>query len=280
MTDFNTIIRSIETAATTEKELRNEIASLKTRLAECENGTTKNSIVGYIYILTNPTMPGLVKIGYADDVPSRMKSLYNTSVAAPFECYAMYGIENRLLDKTLHNLIDGFDPDLRMTENREYYRMAPERAYEILYSIARINARENNLIFNPYGTVEEATEEETVSNKRDENGNHKAFEGIVFKGKRYSCRNYADAFRTVARVLYAENKDIIDEMVDHKCDNFKFTSSPIVYANKYVRAHKFDENVEIYLYDNYVVNELIKHSYELIKLYGYDERELTFVEAE
>ena len=39
--------------------------------------------VGYIYILTNPSIPNYVKIGYADDVKDRVKIL-NNSEGLPF----------------------------------------------------------------------------------------------------------------------------------------------------------------------------------------------------
>ncbi len=41
-----------------------------------------------IYALDNPTMPGLVKIGKTtrENVQSRMKELYTTGIAEPFEC--------------------------------------------------------------------------------------------------------------------------------------------------------------------------------------------------
>ena len=41
-----------------------------------------------VYVLTNPVMPGFVKIGMTDgsDVQARMNSLYTTGVPFPFEC--------------------------------------------------------------------------------------------------------------------------------------------------------------------------------------------------
>ena len=46
---------------------------------------------GYIYILTNPSFPEYVKIGYADDVEARLKAL-NRSECTPFafRVYATY----------------------------------------------------------------------------------------------------------------------------------------------------------------------------------------------
>ena len=43
---------------------------------------------GIIYVLTNPSMPGLVKIGKTarGDVNARLSELYSTGVPVPFEC--------------------------------------------------------------------------------------------------------------------------------------------------------------------------------------------------
>lgn len=43
---------------------------------------------GIVYLLTNPMMPGLVKIGMTtqEDIDKRMKELYTTGVPVPFEC--------------------------------------------------------------------------------------------------------------------------------------------------------------------------------------------------
>ena len=58
---------------------------------------------GAIYILTNPSFPDYVKIGYADDVFKRLKEL-NSNVCTPFafRLYAYYDVSQRLTDKRLH----------------------------------------------------------------------------------------------------------------------------------------------------------------------------------
>ena len=102
---------------------------------------------GYIYIMTNPSFPEYVKIGYATDVIQRRDDL-NSSSAVPFafRIYATYEVDSALSDKKLHSILDKLNPDLRSTEEvdgkkrvREFYAMAPEDAYSILEAIAEIN---------------------------------------------------------------------------------------------------------------------------------------------
>lgn len=102
---------------------------------------------GYIYILTNPSFPQYVKIGYATNVEQRLDEL-NRSSAVPFafRIYATYEVDSALSDKKLHSILDKLNPELRSMEEidgkrriREFYAMTPEDAYSILEAIAEIN---------------------------------------------------------------------------------------------------------------------------------------------
>ena len=108
---------------------------------------------GYIYILTNPSFPDYVKIGYADDVNQRLKQL-NRMESTPFafRCYATYEVNHRLTDMKIHSVIDKLNPNLRSIDNvdgkkrvREFFAMSPEDAYSNLEAIAEINGLEKNL---------------------------------------------------------------------------------------------------------------------------------------
>ena len=101
---------------------------------------------GYIYILTNPSFPEYVKIGYADDVEARLKAL-NRSECTPFafRVYATYQVNTRLTDMKIHDVIDKINPTLRSIDTvngkkrvREFYAMAPEDAYSLFEAIAEI----------------------------------------------------------------------------------------------------------------------------------------------
>ena len=68
---------------------------------------------GYIYILTNPSFPPYVKIGYANNVEARVKKLNQTECTPfGFRIYAKYKVNSRLKDKCLHALIDILNPSL------------------------------------------------------------------------------------------------------------------------------------------------------------------------
>ena len=108
---------------------------------------------GVIYILTNPSFPEYVKIGYAAKLEERLRQL-NRSEAIPyaFRAYATYEVESNLTDVVFHDLIDRLNPDLRSIETfagrerkREFYAMSPEDAYSLLECIAKISGTEARL---------------------------------------------------------------------------------------------------------------------------------------
>ena len=112
-----------------------------------------NDKKGVIYILTNPSFPDYVKIGYADDIDKRLKQL-NRSECIPFafRAYATYEVNSRLSDLKLHAIIDKLNPDLRSIDDfngqkrvREFYAMKPEEAYAILEAMAEIHDCKENL---------------------------------------------------------------------------------------------------------------------------------------
>ena len=112
-----------------------------------------SEIKGVIYILTNPSFPEYVKIGYAKDIEQRLLQL-NRSETIPFafRVYATYDVVTPLSDLILHDLIDSLNPDLRAIETfngkkrtREFYEMTPEYAYNILSSIAKLSGTESRL---------------------------------------------------------------------------------------------------------------------------------------
>ncbi len=100
---------------------------------------------GYIYIMTNPALKDMVKIGFAADVEARRKQLSTTALPYEYEVYATYETSGNLEDKKLHRMIDNLNPDLRVSSNREFFVMSPQEAYDLLEAIATISGTTGKL---------------------------------------------------------------------------------------------------------------------------------------
>lgn len=173
---------------------------------------------GFIYILTNNSFhkSDLVKIGWAVDVEKRVKELSNTSVPEPFEIYATYEVpfDSKMPDKALHKLIQKLNPNLRVTQNREFFEIEPWDAYEILESMATIHNRLDKLTRyknNSYG-----------SNLEDENAPAYSIESLFPENSE-------------ERSLY----DKITNAVLSKYDHLKVEAKKHYVAFKKDRKHNF-----------------------------------------
>jgi len=112
----------------------------------------------FVYILTNPTIPDLVKIGRTTNLKERMRSLSSHSgVPVPFECYYCCEVENsKEVEERLHTGLG--DPRIKINPKREFFRISPERVKVLLegYSIREVNLE---------GDVVEDSEEQEVLNR-------------------------------------------------------------------------------------------------------------------
>lgn len=86
---------------------------------------------GIIYILTNPIMPGIIKIGKTnqEDVKLRMAQLYSTGVPLPFECEYAAKVKN--IDDVERALHTAFSPD-RVNPKREFFEIEANQAIAII----------------------------------------------------------------------------------------------------------------------------------------------------
>lgn len=97
-----------------------------------EPGTDKQ----YVYILTNDTMPGLVKIGYTKNDPSKRARQINTAtgVAMDFNVEWAYPCYNGFeLEQEVHRYLNSF----RLNKNREFFRMTVEEAKSVVERLGK-----------------------------------------------------------------------------------------------------------------------------------------------
>lgn len=98
-----------------------------------------------VYLLSNESIPGWVKIGRTNSVDRRLKELYNTSVPLPFKVEETITTntleESRVLEKSIHSIIDTLNPNLRKhTEayKREFFMMSTDEGKSIFKLVTQI----------------------------------------------------------------------------------------------------------------------------------------------
>lgn len=147
---------------------------------------------GYIYVLTNESFQNdnWIKIGYAEDVDKRVKELSGTAVPLPYEVYCTYEIPRisgvKDPDKLVHDLIQTLNPNLRISQNREFFEIYPWDAYNMLFAIAQMHDRKDKLVRN----------DANKSGQNDQNDEEHTVDALFAPG-------------TVTRKLYDQVRDII-----------------------------------------------------------------------
>ena len=83
---------------------------------------------GYVYVLTNAAMPGLVKIGHSvNGGKTRARDIYQTGVPLPFDvAFEMLVDDSYEIEQRVHSWLSPY----RVSDNREFFRCDVEDAIE------------------------------------------------------------------------------------------------------------------------------------------------------
>lgn len=129
---------------------------------------------GYVYVLKNARMPGLIKIGMTerDDYEQRINEL-NRQTGVPVAFDVVYACkvkreDARRIEKALHK---AFSTD-RINKNREFFEMDEERVFAILdlFQLENITdkvATEADAALDPYEKQARETEREEAPKRRE-----------------------------------------------------------------------------------------------------------------
>lgn len=91
---------------------------------------------GWVYILSNPSMPGLVKIGRTTrTVEQRMEELYQTGVPQRFVCrHSEWLPDCHVAEYHLHRHFDEY----RLEPGREFFRCGDDEVREVICELKAI----------------------------------------------------------------------------------------------------------------------------------------------
>ena len=132
---------------------------------------------GIVYILTNPSLDGWIKIGMTErnDIGKRLSELNSsTSIPLSFRVFALYHVENpSLVEKSIHSIFDAIDPSMHALEEvngiirtREFFQISPEKAYGVFKNIAILRGDIASLELIE-ATEKEQAEEMTVKKRKN-----------------------------------------------------------------------------------------------------------------
>jgi len=101
---------------------------------EDEGRSRREMSEGIVYVLTNPAMPGIVKIGKTTrGMGTRLNELYSTGVPLPFECaYAARVEDESKVERAFHQAFGPYRINLR----REFFDIQPDQAIALLELMA------------------------------------------------------------------------------------------------------------------------------------------------
>jgi len=196
-----------------------------------------------IYILTNPSFPEYVKIGYASNLEKRLKSL-NKSETIPFafRVYAVYEVEQALTDLELHKLIDKLNPDLRSIETfdgkkrvKEFYAMSKEDAYDILECIAKIS-----------GTTDRLKKMKPEGHEIDD---EKAAEEIIETARRGPFRFSECGIPEGAEIVFVDDPNVKAKVLDDRHIEYKGETTSMSALAR--RLKNYDHAIQGTLYFTY-----------------------------
>lgn len=109
-----------------------------------------------VYVLTNPAMPGLVKIGWtaSEDAAVRIAQLYSTGVPFPFKREFACRVQNaEEVERAMHR---AFAPN-RVNPKREFFSIEPDQAIAIL-KLLHVEEVSHELDANPSQIAEQEIE--------------------------------------------------------------------------------------------------------------------------
>lgn len=117
--------------------IKSQLASIDKRLDSIAYRET-HSKVGWLYVITSPSLPGLTKLGCTRRLnPSiRIKELSSSSLPEPFHAHCFVFSDDCFeLENNIHKY---FDKE-RVNPDREFFRIEPKEAIDVLKEIFNVD---------------------------------------------------------------------------------------------------------------------------------------------
>lgn len=196
-------------------------------------GKTMNQ--GYVYILSNPSLPGLVKIGQTSRSPEeRARELSkNTSIPENFVVEFEICTSDRVeLEKDAHRQLSSY----RVNARREFFRVEIEKAAQLLRQAAEQLQYQLSLLDEEKTVIQQAKRYEAVEileklNKRFPNGLLPAIASVRFYQTADRCCLKVTEQSTIKTSWTCQGK-LIDQVIKRRDLGFVFDKNSLTFDSK------------------------------------------------
>ena len=152
-------------------------------------------MAGWVYILSNPAMPGLLKIGYTDRDPFARAKEIGQATGVPFDFvveYQAYVSHPYELEQKTHQLLNNH----RVNNNREFFRCSYEDAVEaIRTAINYLDSQLRDFVSGSESSykIEKEILEEKLAEKREKQRRLKLWkESSIKASEEFLAKNIAE----------------------------------------------------------------------------------------
>jgi hypothetical protein len=131
---------------------------------------------GFVYLLTNAAMPGLVKIGMTRRHPLERVRELNSTTALPFPFRIVAAVETKnavALEKSIHRTLS----DKRANDRREFFRVSVPEAEEVMSAAAQ---RERATPVRPLKSEPRRGRPKSRRGRRSRNGSLESLFAVAF----------------------------------------------------------------------------------------------------
>lgn len=121
---------------TEAREIRNRLKALSLARFSQWLGDRVETTAGYVYLLVNPSMPGLVKVGRTSHPPSERAAALGgaTGVPTPFEVvFEVLVPDQRAAEAYVHSVLE--ERGCRVADNREFFAVQPEEVVQLMMDV-------------------------------------------------------------------------------------------------------------------------------------------------
>jgi TPR repeat protein len=202
---------------------------------------------GFVYILLNPSMPGLLKIGMTTrDTEERVLELSSsTGVPTPFIlAYKRHFANCKLAEEKMHLLLDEY----RVSSSREFFKLEPHEAINMLMSIPDEETA---------SALQLVTETQPSDLKEDITRQAKAF----YYGTEGELQDYMEAFELFTKAASLQSAEAMQYLARMHLNGQGCKKNPTLAVNLFNKSAKLG-NMSAYaeLGATYLVHDKISNA--------------------